>query len=89
MGKNLADKLGGPIGIRVVEKLIGFAGFDDLAFVHEDEPVGHLKAGTDKNRPCPPDRPGTAFSGSILRLCPFLTCAATSNKILSDNLLNR
>jgi len=89
MGKNLADKLGGPIGMRVVEKLIGFAGFDDLPFVHEDEPMGHLKAGTDKNRPCPPDRPGTAFSRSILRLRAFLSCATILNKILSDNLLNR
>ena len=42
MGKNLTDKLGGPIGLRVVEELIGFAGFDDLSVVHEDDPVGHL-----------------------------------------------
>jgi hypothetical protein len=42
MGQNLTDKLSGLVGLRVVEELIGFAGFDDLSFVQKDDPVGNL-----------------------------------------------
>ena len=45
MGQDLADKLGCTLGLRVVEKNIRRTGFDQLAFIHEDDPVRHL-AGT-------------------------------------------
>jgi len=42
MGKNLTDKLGGPVGLRVVKELVGRASFYDLSVVHEQDPVGYL-----------------------------------------------
>ncbi len=40
MGQDLAQEQLGPVVPGIVEELVGFVPFDDLAFVHEDHPVG-------------------------------------------------
>ena len=37
MGQDLADKFRRALGLGIVEKLTGFAGFDQLSFVHEGQ----------------------------------------------------